>query len=76
VQESEILDDEQLILEKIMLALRTSDGIEASFLEEHCDPVALAKAIAYGTLVNLDGVKLRIPETSFFVSDSIIADIV
>ena len=76
VPESEILDDEQLILEKIMLALRTSDGIEASFLEEHCDPVALAKAIACGALVTADGGKLRIPETSFFVSDSIIADIV
>ena len=76
VQEYEILDDEKLILEKIMLALRTSDGIEASFLEEHCDPVALAKAIACGALVTADGGKLRIPETSFFVSDSIIADIV
>ena len=76
VQESEILDDEQLILEKIMLALRTSDGIEASFLEGHCDRVALARALECGSLVRIAGGRIRIPETRFFVSDGIIADIV
>ena len=76
VQESEILDDEQLILEKIMLALRTSEGINAAFLEEYCDPQALARAIEGGSLVRLAGGRIRIPESRFFVSDSIIADIV
>ena len=76
VQESEILDDEQLILEKIMLALRTSEGINATFLEEYCDPQALARAIEGGSLVRLAGGRIRIPESRFFVSDSIIADIV
>ena len=76
VQESEILNDEQLILEKIMLALRTSEGINAAFLEEYCDPQALAKAIEGGSLVRLAGGRIRIPESRFFVSDSIIADIV
>lgn len=76
VQESEILDDEQLILEKIMLALRTSEGINAAFLEEYCDPQALARAIEGGSLVRLAGDRIRIPESRFFVSDSIIADIV
>ena len=76
VQESEILDDEQLILEKIMLALRTSDGIDAAFLEEHCDAEALARAIEGASLVRSKDGRIRIPENRFFVSDNIIADIV
>ncbi len=76
VREYETLDDEQLALEKIMLALRTSDGIEASFLEEHCDRGALARAMEIGALVRSDDCRIRIPESRFFVSDGIIADIV
>jgi coproporphyrinogen III oxidase-like Fe-S oxidoreductase len=76
VQEYEILDDEQLILEKIMLALRTSDGIDAAFLEEHCDAEALARAIEGASLVRSKDGRIRIPENRFFVSDNIIADIV
>ena len=76
VQEYEILDDDQLILEKIMLALRTSEGMDAAFLEEHCDPDALARAIEGGFLVRMDNGMIRIPESRFFVSDNIIADIV
>ena len=76
VQENEILDEEQLTLEKIMLALRTSDGIETSFLEGHCDRVALARALECGSLVRIADGRIRIPETRFFVSDGIIADIV
>ncbi|MBO5814792.1 MAG: radical SAM family heme chaperone HemW [Bacteroidales bacterium] len=76
VQEYEILDDEQLILEKIMLALRTSDGIAISFLEQYCEHEALARAIECGTILLMDNGMARIPESSFFVSDGIIADIV
>ena len=76
VREYETLDDEQLALEKIMLALRTSDGIEASFLEEHCDRGALARAMEIGALVGSGDGRIRIPESRFFVSDGIIADIV
>jgi coproporphyrinogen III oxidase-like Fe-S oxidoreductase len=76
VQEYEILDDDQLILEKIMLALRTSEGMDEAFLEEHCDPEALARAIEGGFLVRMDNGMIRIPEGRFFVSDNIIADIV
>ena len=76
VREYETLDDEQLALEKIMLALRTSDGIEASFLEEHCDRGALARAMEIGALVGSGDCRIRIPESRFFVSDGIIADIV
>ena len=76
VQEYEILDDEKLILEKIMLALRTSEGIDEAFLEEHCDREALARAVEEGTLVYAGNGRIRIPESRFFVSDGIIADIV
>ena len=76
VQESEILDDEKLILEKIMLALRTSEGIDEAFLEEHCDREALARAVEGGALVYAGNGRIRIPESRFFVSDGIIADIV
>ena len=76
VQEYETLDEEQLVLEKIMLALRTSDGIEAAFLEKHCDPDALNRAIDGGALVRTGEGRVRIPENRFFVSDGIIADIV
>lgn len=76
VREYETLDDEQLALEKIMLALRTSEGIEASFLEEHCDRGALARAMEIGALVGSGDGRIRIPESRFFVSDGIIADIV
>ena len=76
VQEYEILDEEQLVLEKIMLALRTSDGIEADFLEKHCDPDALTRAKDNGSLVRADESRIRIPENRFFVSDGIISDIV
>ena len=76
VREYETLDDEQLALEKIMLALRTSDGIEAPFLEEHCDRGALARSMECGALVRSGDGRIRIPESRFFVSDGIIADIV
>ena len=68
--------DAQLALEKIMLALRTSDGIEAPFLEEHCDRGALARSMECGALVRSGDGRIRIPESRFFVSDGIIADIV
>ena len=76
VQEYEILDDEKLILEKIMLALRTSEGIDEAFLEEHCDREALARAVEGGALVYAGNGRIRIPESRFFESDGIIADIV
>ena len=76
VQEYEILDDEKLVLEKIMLALRTSEGIDEAFLEEHCDREALARAVEGGALVYAGNGRIRIPESRFFVSDGIIADIV
>lgn len=76
VREYETLDDEQLALEKIMLALRTSDGIEETFLDEHCVRGALMRSMECGALVRSGDGRIRIPESRFFVSDGIIADIV
>ena len=76
VKESETLGEEQSVLEKIMLALRTDEGISASFLEEHCNPHSLERALEDGNLVRAASGMYRIPESRFFVSDGIIADIV
>ena len=87
VRESETLDEEQLVMERLMLGLRTSAGLPESFLREYCDPEALSQAIATGHLVPADDElvssdsamrepHLRIPERHFFISDAIIADLV
>lgn len=76
ISEHEDLNDDQLALERIMLALRTSEGIEEAFLREHCDPQALERAFASGDLVLKPDGNIRIPENRFFISDRIISDIV
>ena len=84
VRGGELLTEEQMVIERIMLALRTSDGISEDFLRGHCDPRELDRALACGNLVRIQhesgteqvyGI-LRIPEERFFVSDSIIATLV
>ncbi len=76
VREYELLDEEQLILEKIMLGLRTSAGIDAGFIIRCCDSGAVGRELQAGNLVRLEDGNIRIPENRFFVSDGIIADIV
>jgi oxygen-independent coproporphyrinogen-3 oxidase len=76
VVESESLDDGQLVLERIMLALRTDSGIDSAYIRENCDTDAVSQALGSGNLVLLSDGNLRIPEDRFFISDNIIADIV
>ena len=87
VRDGETLDSDQLTLERIMLGLRTSEGLPESFLRANCDPESLARALAAGHLVDslsvaakpsfiASEINLRIPEHHFFISDSIIADLV
>ena len=77
VQDGENLTDEQIALERIMLALRTSEGIDESYLRQHCGPEALAQAIESGSLVRVaGGNNFRIPEERFFISDNIVSDII
>ena len=59
-----------------MLALRTADGIPETYLHEHCDHDELSRAFAAGSLVRLPDGNVRIPEDRFFVSDSIISDVI
>ena len=81
VQEGESLDSDQIVLERIMLGLRTSAGLPESFLRDNCDSPAFASALATGHLVSAAGSPdsctaeqyLRIPESYFFISDSIIS---
>jgi oxygen-independent coproporphyrinogen-3 oxidase len=80
VRDFEELTAEQLVLEHIMLGLRTSEGVDEDYLRAHCNLPALSKAIASADLVpsGTDTVnpRLRIPESRFFVSDSIISELV
>ncbi len=75
VQEYETLTGDQLTIERVMLSLRTAQGIPYAFLTEHCDSAAISHALAAGNLVP-SGANLRIPESRFFISDSIISDLV
>ncbi len=78
VREHEVLTEDQLILERVMLSLRTSAGIPADFLRAHCDPQALSRALSAGHLCpsSAPDPRLRIPESRFFISDSIISELV
>ena len=87
VRGSEILTEDQMILEQVMLGLRTAEGVSEDFLRAHCSASDFARALASGDLVpvsdpDLSGVasmadrRLRIPESRFFVSDSIISELV
>ena len=73
VRDGEELNEEQMVLERMMLALRTSEGIQESFLQEHCDSGELSRAFSSGCLIRLENGMVRIPEERFFVSDSIIS---
>jgi oxygen-independent coproporphyrinogen-3 oxidase len=76
VSGSEVLDGGQIALEKIMLGLRTSEGIEAEYLMEYGDREAVLAELEAGHLIKVAGGKIRIPESQFFVSDNIIASLV
>ena len=77
IVQTETLTPEQVEIERIMLGLRTDRGVESSCLESYADGSGLAKMIDKGFLVPAsDPSFLRIPEKHFFISDSIIADII
>lgn len=77
VSDYEMLTEDQLAIERIMLGLRTDAGVETAFLKEHCDKERLETLIDKGMLVpSAIGGNMRIPENCFFISDSIISDII
>ncbi len=65
----EVLGEKERREERIMLALRTSEGIEAGAL---ADCPAVEELLAEGALVRCAD-RIRIPEDYFFVSDDIIS---
>ena len=76
VQGSETLTQEQLVLERVMLGLRTSEGLSEEFLRSACDKDQVEEAFRCGNLVRIPDEKVRIPENRFFISDNIISSIV
>ena len=76
VQGSEELTQEQLVMEKVMLGLRTAEGVAEEFLRQNCDMEQIADALECGNLVIPADGKVRIPEDRFFISDSIISSII
>ena len=75
MQEGEELTVEQLGLERLMLGLRTSNGLPSDFLEAFCGKESICNAIEEGHLLLLADGYIRIPEEKFFVSDSIITNL-
>lgn len=69
--ESETLSETEAREESIMLGLRTAEGVDKSLL----DPQKTKALLAEGALVEENG-RLRIPEDHFFVSDTIISELV
>ena len=76
VQGCEELTQEQLIMEHIMLGLRTSEGVKEDFLRANCDKSQLEEALRCGNLIMEKDGRIRIPESRFFISDSIISSII
>ena len=76
VQGSEELTQEQLVMEKVMLGLRTAKGVSEEYLRTHCDVTQVDEALQCGNLVALPDGMVRIPEDRFFISDSIISSII
>ena len=69
--DGEDITEEEAREERIMLGLRTADGIPESL----CSASALSGLLDSGSLVRLPGGRVRIPEDRFFVSDGIISSL-
>ena len=66
----------RLVMERVMLGLRTSAGLPEAYVKEHCDCTQVDEALRCGNLIQVDGGIIRIPENRFFISDSIISSII
>ena len=74
VQGGELLEQEQMVIERLMLGLRTAAGVPETFMMENCGREILEDAFRCGNLVRCDG-RIRIPEDRFFISDSIVLNL-
>ena len=75
MREYETLTADQVALEKIMLAMRTDRGLPEEELTAAGDSSGIARMMNAGYLIRLPDGRVRIPESRFFISDSIIAAI-
>ncbi len=73
--EYESLSDEDVRVERIMLALRTSEGIDGAWLRKNAVPGSVGRLVEEGALCET-GDNIRIPENRFFVSDEIIRELI
>ena len=72
---SETLGPEEIRLERIMLPLRTSEGLPSMELRTLADPSIVDRLIEEAALAESEG-RIHIPENRFFVSDEIIRELV
>ena len=72
---SETLSPEDILVETVMLALRTDKGVDAGFLHGNCSKEDIGRLVGEGALVR-EGDRYRIPEDHFFVSDEIIRELI
>ena len=72
---SETLDQEAVRLERIMLPLRTSEGLPSMELRTLADPSIVDRLLEEAALAESEG-RIHIPENRFFVSDEIIRELV
>ena len=75
-QGRELLSHEQLCLEKVMLGLRTAEGLDMAYLKDAAEPSVLEALTKAGKIECTAEGRIRIPERSFFISDGIISDLV
>ena len=71
----EDLTEKDTVIETIMLSLRTDKGAEKEFLHGNCSPSVVSEMMDKG-LLEEKGDRVRIPEKHWFISDSIIADLI
>ena len=71
-QEGEVLDEEDIRVEKIMLGLRTNTGIDPTLLPTG----PRSRLIEEKALIYTASGRVRIPEDRFFVSDEIIGELI
>lgn len=72
---SETLGPEEIRLERIMLPLRTSEGLPSMELRTLADPSIVDRLLEEAALAESEG-RIHIPENRFFVSDEIIRELV
>ena len=75
IHTKEALSVEDEKVETLMLGLRTSNGVDAEFLQANSMPGQIDLLVQEGALVR-QGRRYRIPEDHFFVSDEIIRQLI